>query len=293
MRLRSSWRPVRAAGGLALGPILFASIWVRFVGCGGPEFVTEGGDGGSSTDSSATIDAPDAPLAPFCSTVDAGFCSDFDQQPLPESWHIVSASGGASGVEDDNASVSPPSSYLAITPATSAADAGVAAILTSPALAKGNSHIGFDVRIDELSFPAANNPAALVVVAAYTQGTDYAIALEFHPTAGNTAPFSAALLELTTALGKTTSRVTELSGFFTEVGAWYSVALDFGIDTADAGVVPASITVTGGGGTNMKVLELIAPVDAIGGARYLSVGAEASPPTGEAKIRFDNVTYSH
>ncbi|MGO8997496.1 MAG: hypothetical protein ACLQVI_29625 [Polyangiaceae bacterium] len=277
---------------------LFAAVSLgalRLTGCGGPQFVTGGADGGPTLDAGPGDAAP--PALPFCSSIDADFCSDFDQLPLPESWTKFAVTGGSSGVEDDDASVSPPNSFLATVPTFPAVDAGTAvagsAILTKLSLPKGQTHIAFSIRIDEISFPDPSDLTATIVTAAYTQGTDYAVALEFHPSATG-APFAAALLELTTPLGgTTTSKVDQLPGVFTDLGTWYQVVLDFGIDTSDAGLVPASISVTSGGTTTTKLVDLTVPLDAIGGARTLSVGVQATPPTGEAKIRFDNVTYTH
>jgi hypothetical protein len=269
------------------------------VACGGNEFTVASSDGGGpTTDSGLTNDAGDAAaVLAFCSTIDAGFCSDFDEAPLPERWANLNQTGGATGVENSDASVSPPNSFLASAPAFVVGDGGTTpaarAVLSSPGLPKGQSHIAFDMRIDELSFPPTTAAStAAVVVAAYTQGTDYAVALEFHPGASG-APFTAALLELTTTLGNTTAKVDELPGIFTQVGVWYSVSIDFAIDTSDAGFVPASITATVGNVTNSKALLLMAPLDSIGGARTFSVGVQSTPPTGAAVVRFDNVTYSH
>jgi hypothetical protein len=284
--------PRRASFALAASVAIGGVASVHFVGCGGSEFVAAPTDGGPVSDAGAS------PL-PFCSTIDADFCSDFDEAPLPENWTTVSATGGASGSENGDASVSPPSSYLAVVPAFPVGDGGITpaggAVLQRTGLVKGQSRIAFAMRIDQLTFTAANALTSSVFVAEYTQGQAYKLALEFHPAAGNAVPFGAGLLETTTpAVGPPTTKLDDLPNMFTAIGVWYEVAIDFGIDSADAGEVPASISVTpANGNTTTKLITLTVPLDSVGGDRTFSVGAESLAPVGPVQIRFDNVTYSH
>ena len=189
-----------------------------------------------TTDASA-----DAPAIPFCSTIDAGFCSDFDQEPLPENWHLVSASGGATGAEDSDASVSPPNSYLAIAPAVAAADSGApttSAILTSPALAEGaESHrVRRPDRRDQL--PRHERARARRSSSPPTHKGRATRSRSSSTPPPRTGPRSAPRCSSSRrSPGPRPRGVDELPGLFAEVGAWYHVTLDFGIDTADAGVV--------------------------------------------------------
>jgi hypothetical protein len=285
----------------ALLAFLASSAMVVALGCGGSEFTLApaDSDGGMSADGAG---APDADAGAFCASMDAyDFCADFDEEPLNVEWNNVNTAGGATGAEDNAASVSPPNSYLAISPALGAADSGSAptarAILTELSLPKGATHIAFDLRIDELNFPNGSDPLASVVIAAYSQGTGYTLALEFHPSA--TTPFAAELLESITnaATMMTTLKLTPLPGALTSVGVWYHVTLDFAIDGASNPLaVPASLGVTSGDPpvTSTKTLTLSPPVGtALAAARTLSVGAQVTAAVGAAKIRFDNVTYKH
>ena len=74
------------------------------------------------------------------------------------------------------------------------------------------------------------------------------------------------------------------------------MAIDFDIDTATTPTaVPASIAFTAGSPptTSTKLVTLSPPLGTALGARTLSVGVESTAAVGEAKIRFDNVTYKH
>jgi hypothetical protein len=280
---------------LALSFAAAACIVLRLVACGGAQFVAEADGGSPPTDAGSSAQ-------PFCAGFD-GFCSDFDDAALPEQWSNVNSTGGATGVEDDDASVSPPNSYFAATPSFPTGDGGFTAsaraVLTKVSLQKGESHVAFDMRIDALSFPDPTSLTASVITVAYEQldalshdgGVAYTLALDFHP-GGSQSAFGAALLEISTGtLTGTTTKLDDLGTAFTQLGLWYHVSLDFGLDTADAGVVPASITVSSSAGTTTKAILLSPPPIATGGARSLSVGAQATAPVGAAAVRFDNVTY--
>lgn len=272
--------------------------------CGGAEFIAApAADGGGPDAADAGRGTGDAAAAPFCAP-DAGydFCSDFDLKPLPEAWNNDNTTGGATGIEDDGASVSAPRSFLATSPALGSVDGGAPpvarAILTAVGLPKGQTHLAFDLRIDELSFPNASDPNASVIAVAYTQGQSYTLALEFHPAPGNSAPFAAGLLESTTTAGTSTPtlKLTPLPGVLTTAGVWYHVAVDFTIDSAtNPGAVPASVAVTSGSppATVTKLLTLSPPLGTALGGRTISVGVQATAAVGEAKLRFDDVTYRH
>jgi hypothetical protein len=295
MRSRFAIPPFLPA--LAFAIAVAASASAGFVACGGAEFALAP-DGGEAADAgSAPVDAG----APFCPNDAYDFCADFDREALSAEWSNIANTGGAAGSENDDASVSAPNSYLAISPPLTGSDSGVAgtahSILTELALPRGATHIGFDLRIDELSFPNASDATAAIFAVAYTQGPSYELALEFHPVAGNAAPFAAGLLEVTTIAGTTpTEKLTDLAGVLPTVGVWYRVQIDFTIDAAsNPAAVPASIAVTSGSPptTVTKLVTLTPPLGTALGARALDVGIEAFAATGETKLRFDNVTYSH
>lgn len=294
-----------AIAALAAGAAL---VSLAVCACGGPEFVLASDDAAAPSSDGAAIGADartdasadaGASSGPFC-TLEAGydFCADFDEQPLSVEWNDFYEIGGATAVDDDGASVSPPNSLLATSPPLSAVDAGARAVVSEISLPKGQTHITFDLRIDELSFPGGSDPTALVIVAAYTQGMNYGIALAFRPTPGGASPFSASLVESSTALTSSTPTVkfTALSDELSMVGLWYHVAIDFNIDTAtDPTAVPASFAFTAGSPptTSTKLVTLSPPLGTALGSRTLSVGVESTAAVGEAKIRFDNVTYKH
>ncbi len=283
------------------------SLWlVRLLVLGGG--VARGGWGGAEFVAAADTDAGgdagtvgDAAPTAFCPNDAYDFCADFDERPLNVEWNDTTTSPGATGTQDMGASVSPPNSYLATSPSLTATDASTQptakAILTELALPKGQTHIGFDLRIDELSFPSSSDATSSVVVAAYAQGGAYVVALEFHPVLGETAPFAAALLEETTVAGTAPSlRASPLPGVLTGVGVWYHVAIDFTIDAATNPLaVPASIAVTSGtpAVTTTKTVTLTPPVGTANGSRSLVIGVQATAAVGQAKVRFDNVTYKH
>ncbi len=275
-----------------------------FLACGGPAFTegntpgdggaTASADGGQAGETGADVQAE--ATTPFC-TPDAGydFCADFDRSPLNVEWNDVNNAGGATGAIDQVASVSPPSSFLATSPPLSG-DAGARSILTEVSLPKGATHIAFDLRIDELSFPSGSDPSASVIVAAYAQGANYILALELHPSAGDTSPFSAALLESTATVANPvpTLKLTPLPGVLTTVGLWNHVSIDFTIGGATTSVT-ATLAFTAGSPptTSTKTVTLDPPVGTSLGAPSLTVGAQATAAVGQAKIRFDNVTYKH
>ncbi len=90
--------------------------------------------------------------------------------------------------------------------------------------------------------------------------------------------------------------MTALPGLLTTVGVWSHVAIDFAIDAAATPTAePATISVTSGSPptTTTKSATLSPPVGTALGTRSLSIGVEATAATNEAKIRFDNVTYTH
>jgi hypothetical protein len=284
-------------------PLLLECGSLGLVACGGAEFTAAPApllDGGGQESGGPSVDAG---TGPFCAP-DAGydFCSDFDEKPLPDSWNNDNNSGGGAGTEDPGGSVSAPNSFLAIAPALASVNGGTQpvarAILTALNLPKGQTHLAFDLRIDELSFPNASDPNASVVTVAYTQGPSYTLALEFHPAAGNLAPFAAGLLESTSGLdaGAPTLKLTPLPGVLTSAGVWYQVKVDFTIDLAtNPGAVPAQVSVTSGSPptTVTKLVTLSPPLGTTLGGRTLSVGVQSTAAVGEAKVRFDNVTYKH
>jgi hypothetical protein len=272
---------------------------VGLAGCGGPVFTasattTDGGGSGGADASTGT----DAGPGFFCSP-DAGydFCSDFDQKPLPESWNNDNTSGGGSGTEDNGESVSPPNSFLATAPALVPTQGPARAILTALGLPKGQTHLAFDLRIDDLTFPNPLDPNASVVPIAYTQGQSYTLALDLHPATSTGASFAAGLLETTPGdAGGPPLKLTPLTGVLTSVGVWYHVAIDFTIDQAtNPGAVPASVAVTSGSppATVTKLVTLSPPTGTALGARTISVGVQSTATVGAAKIRIDNVTYKH
>jgi hypothetical protein len=172
------------------------------------------------------------------------------------------------------------------------------AILSEVSLPKGQTHFAFDVRIDEIDFPNASDPTASIIVAGYSQGPVYILSLQLHPAAGGAAPFEPALLERIGIAdgGAPLYKLTSLAGALTTVGVWYRVEVDFTIDAAtNPGAVPASLTVTSGTPptTTTKLVTLSPPLGTALGARSIAVGVEATAATGQAKVRFDNVTYSH
>jgi hypothetical protein len=74
------------------------------------------------------------------------------------------------------------------------------------------------------------------------------------------------------------------------------VAIDFTIDAATNPLaVPASIAVTSGtpAVTTTKTVTLTPPVGTANGSRSLVIGVQATAAVGQAKVRFDNVTYKH
>jgi hypothetical protein len=287
-------------GGIFAASAVGVGLASALVACGGAEFSSAGSDGGAIVDAGGAAPS-DAAVTPFCPNDAYDFCADFDERPLNVEWNKTDTTPGATGVQDNAASISPPNSYLATSPPLAAIDAstqpGAHATLSELSLPKGQTHITFDLRIDELSFPTVSDLASSVVVAAYAQGTGYIVALEFHPVVGDTAPFAAALLEQTTvASSAPTLKASPLPGVLTSVGVWYHVAIDFAIDAASNPLsVPASVSVTSGtpAVTTTKTVTLSPPVGTALGARSLVIGAQATAATGEAKIRFDNVTYKH
>jgi len=273
---------LRAAPGMAVClalPCLFA--------CGGQEF-TAGSPGTATPD--ASLDAANGGGPGFCASQPAGLalCSDFDEQPLPENWNDIVANGGSPVSENDAGSVSPPNSLLASTPALSAGEPMTQAFVTKTKLPAGATHIAFEMRVDELSFPSGAAGASLVPVL-YTQ-RGYEIILGFVPSP-SASPFEFDLVEASLDQlpdGGTTYTAHDLTSLFTQgsgLGEWQSITLDLDIDHGSNAAV---VTV----GSASSTVTLRPPTGTANGARTFSLGLQATPPTGETKIRFDNVTYS-
>ena len=262
------------------------------VACGGQEFVAGAGDAAPAQEAAA----PDAGPG-FCLSQPAGafaFCSDFDEKPLPENWDDLLTKGSPPVAEDDATSVSPPNSLLATAPALAAGATATESFVTTTKLpTPGAVHIAFEMRIDELSFPS-NATGALIVPALYTQGK-YEILLAFEPS--TTGPFDFVLYELSPAVvsaldaGASITR-HDLTPLFAQasdggsgLGSWQQFKIDLDIDD---GKKTATVTV----GSISTLVNLDVPIGTANGARSFSIGLEATAPTGEAKMHFDNVTYS-
>ncbi len=265
---------------------------VELDACGGAAFTTA-----ASSDSGAPP-TMDSSLAFYCQTDGAvfDFCADFDE-PLLGPWSTLSSPGQATAVEDSFASVSPPNSLLATSPALmvmGSDDAGsrptATALLAKTGLPKGETHIQLDLRIDELSFPNGLDETASVSAFAFTEGT-YSVVLAFRASAIDSVPFVPWILETNGALPV---GATAFQGLLGDVGTWHHVAVDFNLASTipvEGGAgVQGTITVDG---QAPRIITLHPPALAINATRTLTLGVVATAAVGEAKLRFDNVTFAH
>jgi hypothetical protein len=254
-------------------------------GCGGEEFVAGAGDAAASD---AASDAGPG----FCASQPAGLalCRDFDEGTLQNSWSQLITKGGASLTVDSAASVSPPNSLFGSAPALKAGDPAAEAFVTEGSLPLGAVDITFDMRIDALSFPA-NATGATIVPLAYLQ-RNYEILLAFAPSSTTGSPFTFFLVELSGPLvsaidAGASSTPHDLTTLFdgSSVGSWQTLSLQLDIDHAKTN---ATVSV----GSHSILVPLNPPSGTANGDRSLTIGVQATAPTGAAKLHFDNVTYS-
>ncbi|HEY2510483.1 MAG TPA: hypothetical protein VGI39_06495, partial [Polyangiaceae bacterium] len=158
-----------------------------------------------------------------------------------------------------------------------------------PNLTKGATHIAFDFRIDQISFPDPSDVTATVVPLAYSQGGSWSLALAFRATA--LAPFDVYLIESATAVGSTMPTLTfhVFHNVLMDVGNWNHIKIDFDIDHATVATT-VSGTMTIGSGKALTYT-LSPPLGTALGNRSLFIGATGTGATGATKFHFDNVTY--
>ena len=290
----ASWSCFRAAA-LHVGRTSERFDWR----CGGPQFVT----GGASTvePDHWTLGSGDAaqprPL-PFCSSIDADFCSDFDRVAAPGELDQVRRDRRVPGVENDDASVSPPNSFLATVPTFPAVDAGTAvagsAILTKLPSPKGRrtspSRCGSTSsasRSERRSPRRSSRPR--IRRGPTTPSRSSSIRAPRGRRSRRRSSSSRPLRG-----GRRRARWTSSRGSSPDLGTWYQVVARLRDRHVGRGARPGLDHGHLGRHDDDEARAIMTvPLDAIGGARTLSVGVQATPPTGEAKIRFDNVTYSH
>jgi hypothetical protein len=244
-----------------------------------------GADGGGA-------DAGVEAAAPYCAS-HAGqfdFCSDFDERPLPESWDAPSTVGAVSVTEDNGDSTSPPTSALMETPSLGPAqgDGGVppkaTAGLVKGALPHGLAHIDFDVRIVETSFPDPNDKTAVISLLALSLGKDYLLTLSLRPAPGG--PFALVLYEIPSLTDPSSAHANPIRAL-PQVAGWSHVHLELQTG-ATAGTIAVQID-----GSNPQTFQINPGALAIAGERTMAVGSLAQGACGPAKVRFDNVTWSH
>jgi hypothetical protein len=265
------------------GAVGLALALAPFAGCGGNAFTAGSGP-------PPTLDAGPG----FCASIDAAtysFCSDFDTRALPENWDSVVTPGTATLTEDPDASFSPPNSLLALAPGQALLDGGSnEALVTKTGLPHGPVHIAFDVRVDELKFPAGAAPDSSVVILSYTQGKAYQLILAFTPPSTSTA-VSLVLLEIAEGPdGGLSGAAHSLDSLVAsaDVAQWAQLRLDFDIDAATGPTVQAEVAL----GSASVQLSLTPPPGTALGDRSLTIGAEAIGQVDETRIHYDNVTYS-
>ena len=128
------------------------------------------------------------------------------------------------------------------------------------------------------------------------EGT-YAVILAFRAVALDSAPFDPWIIETTTPTSgaiPVLNGLTSLHGLLANIGVWNHVAVDFNLDNTsivDGGLaVQGTITVNG---QSPKIVTLHPPLLSGDGTRTLSLGVASTAAVFPAKLRFDNVTYSH
>jgi hypothetical protein len=261
--------------------------------CGGAAFTvaSQGADAGPTVD--AGVDAP----PPFCASR-AGqydFCSDFDEEALPENWDTPILKVGASSVTEDSADWrSPPISVLMDTPPLGpAGDAGpltATAALQKRALPHGDATLAFDVRLTQLSFPNANDKTAAITLLGLGFGKDYLVGLTLVPAPGG-GPYALALIEIPSLSATVVQPKATPIKALPQLAGWSHVKI--GLVTV-AAAVPPTITVTITIDTsNPQSIPITPPATALAGERTMTLGALAQGACGEAKVRFDNVIWSH
>jgi hypothetical protein len=269
-----------------------------FCGCGGSVFtvVPAAGDdgGGSQLDAGGDDAGGDGGPTGFCASKagQVDFCSDFDQAALPENWDAITKTSPATLVSDTSDSVSSPSSAIATTPAltggssTSAPPTSTAALVKKN-LPKGAAHIQFDLQVSEVSFPdTTTNSTGAVMFILVTVGKDYGLALALRGTP--TGPFALWFIEFPSIANASTVK-PNFSQLKTppRVSAWSHITVD--VPAAGSG---GSVTIHVDQG-EAQTFSINPGTALLSTERALTMGSLAQGPVGEAKIRLDNVTWSH
>ncbi len=259
--------------------------------CGGAAFsVAADAGNGPVADAGADVDGGPGFCAAHAGLDD--FCSDFDESPLPAGWDAVDktpAGGSADVTEDSNDATSSPSSLLTIVPALPGPDdAGVPpaawATLTKRGLPPRPPHVELDFKLEELDLSNDPDTSSAVFVLSIGEGdsdASYAVALAFVPAPG--APFGVAVVELQGLKPTAVHPLTQVP----PIGEWMHVKLD--LATAVGGQT-LSLSLNGKSETPIP---LAPPQGAALLDHRLTVGAAAVGKTSEAKLRVDNVIWSH
>ncbi len=275
--------------------LLLGTLAAGLAACGGATFaIATGGDAGG-VDGGSIDAAPDA--GDFCAS-HAGqfdFCSDFDQAALPENWDLITKTGSSQVSEDGADSTSAPNSLLVTTPQLGAGqgDAGAptqSAVLVKKQLPHGTAHVAFDLQLDDVTFPNPTDPNAGVALLALTFGKEYALLLSLRPPVANggSTPFTLWMIEAASpAFGPRVLTPTPIATLPQTAPRWSHVKVD--VTLASSGS-QATVTIDSGTPTTIG---LTPPSSAIPGDRTMTIGSAATGPCGEAKLRFDDVTWSH